>query len=71
MCLREGNLEEVGPRGLRQVLKPPWMGFGGLFRCKCVGMYKEVFTSRLRECNHTSTHISNCQFLGSLGSRDS
>lgn len=47
------------------------MGFGGLFRCICVGVYKEAFASKWSGTVPPETHLSTFQLLGSLGSRDS
>lgn len=70
MCLGVGNLEEVATGGSRrsQTCAKTTMGFGGLFRCMCVGMYKEFFTSKLNVTIPPETHMSNCQLLGSRDS---
>lgn len=73
MCLGEGNLEEVAAGGSRrsQTCAETPMGFGGLFRCICVGVYKEAFASKWSGTVPPETHLSTFQLLGSLGSRDS
>lgn len=72
VCLGEGNLEEVTNGGSRsQTCAETPMGFGGLFRCMCVGVYKEVFASKWSGTVPPETHLSTFQLLESLGSRDS
>lgn len=67
------NLEEVAAGRSRrcQTSAETTNGFGDLFRCVCVGVYKEVFSSKWSGTVPPETHMSSFQLLESLGFRDS
>lgn len=71
MCLGVGNLGEVAAGGSRrsQTSAETTMGFGGVFRCMCVGVHKEMLTSKWSGTVPPETQMSSCHLLGNLGSR--